>query len=264
MLQRSAPPIQDQTLDVAGTTLRLQVAGHGPPLVYLHGANGAAWPPGLSALADSFRVLLPEHPGFGSSERPEWLETVRDLALVYLDLFEALGLREVNLVGQSLGGWIAAELASLCCHHLRRLVLVGAAGLTLPGEQRLDQFALAPAALTRALYHAQSLADRALAVEPSPEQVRTQVRQRAMTARLGWSPYMADPTLRDRLRRIRVPTLVVWGAQDRLVPLTHAHAYTDGIPDAREALIEACGHLPAVEQPAEFARLVGAFLREGL
>jgi pimeloyl-ACP methyl ester carboxylesterase len=84
-----------------------------------------------------------------------------------------------------------------------------------------------------------------------------------MTARLGWSPYLSDPSLQGRLHRVRVPTLVVWGAQDRLVPVTHAHAYAESIPQAREALIEACGHLPAVEQPAEFARLVGDFLAQG-
>ncbi len=263
MNQTTGSTVEERRVQVDGTDVRVQVAGQGEPVVYLHGASGAGWAPGLETLAERFRVYLPEHPGFGETERPSWIETVRDVALFYLDLFEALGLHRVSLVGQSLGGWIAAELASLCCHPLRRLVLADAAGLALPGETRLDQFAMAPDAIVRALYFDQSLAERALAVEPSPEQVRAQVRNRAMTARLGWSPYLSDPSLRRRLHRVRVPTLVVWGAQDRLVPLSHGRAYAEGIPGARLVVIENCGHLTAVERPAEFARVVGGFLQEG-
>lgn len=247
---------------VAGVAATVQVAGEGPPVVYLHGANGAGWAPGLEALAAQFRVYLPEHPGYGTTERPEWLETVRDLALFYLELFDTLGLEQVHLIGQSLGGWVAADLATMCSHHLRRLVLAGAAGMTLPGERRPDTFALSPAALTRALFYDEALAERALAVEPTPEQVHAQVRNRGMTARLGWNPYLSDPTLRDRLWRIRIPTLLVWGAQDRLVPPSHGEAYAAGLPNARLSLIQQCGHLPAVEQPARFAHLVATFLAE--
>lgn len=258
-----AAGVGPRTVLAGGTLVRVEVRGAGPPLVYLHGSNGAFWTPGVEALAERFTVYLPEHPGYGLSERPEWIETVRDLALVYLDLFEALDLRDVNLVGQSLGGWIAAELASLCSHSLRRLVLVGAGGLSLPGEARLDVFAMNPATLTRNLFYDQALAERILSAEPTPEQIRAQVRNRSMTARLGWNPYMADPTLATRLRRIKVPTLLVWGAQDRIVPLTHAHAFAERIPHAELKLIEASGHLPMTEQPAEFARLVGDFLAQG-
>lgn len=257
-MQRISP--RDEHGTVAGTAVRMQVAGDGAPLVYLHGANGALWPPGLDGLTDRFRVYLPEHPGFGESERPDWIETSQDLALFYLDLFDALGLVGVNLVGQSLGGWIAAELASLCRHHLRRLVLVDAAGLRLPGEQRIDLFALPPDQLARIIYYDPALAERLLAIEPTPELVRAQIRNRNMTARLGWNPYLSNPVLQSRLRRIRVPTLIVWGAQDRLIPVSHAYAYHVAIPEARVALVEACGHLPATEQPAEFARIVGEFL----
>ena len=253
--------VQEQAVEVAGITARVQVAGDGPPLVHLHGANGRAWLPGVELLSQRFRVYLPEHPGFGDTERPDWLETAQDMAIFYLDLFEAIGLDAVNLVGQSLGGWIAAELASLCAHPLRRLVLVDAAGLRLPGEQRqVDMFALSPADLVRSIYHDPELAERVLAIEPAPEQMRAQVRGRNMTARLGWNPYLSNPALRARLRRVPVPTLVVWGAQDRLIPVAHAYAFAQAIPDARVALIEACGHIPAMEQPGEFARVVSEFL----
>ncbi len=253
----------EERISVAGVDARVQIAGDGPPILFLHGSNGTAWTPGLQALAGRFRVYQPEHSGFGETERPDWIETVRDVALYYLDLIEALGLRQLNLIGQSLGGWIAADLATYCSHPLRRLVLTGAAGLALPGEKRLDQFAMAPDSLIRALYHDQAIADRMLSVEPTAEQIHAQVRNRGMTARLGWSPYMADPSLRGRLHRVRVPTLLVWGAQDRLVPPSHLRAYAEALPQARVALVEACGHLPAVEQSVEFARLVSEFLAEG-
>lgn len=248
------------TYEVAGATARVAIQGEGPPLVYLHGSGGANWPSALTLLAQRFRVYVPEHPGFGDTERPDWVETVQDIALFYLDLFETLGLSEINLVGQSLGGWIAAELASLCSHGLGRLVLADAAGLYLPGVERPDMFTMTPEGWNRTLYHDPALAERALAVTPTPEALRASVRNRAMVARLGWNPYLSDRRLRPRLHRIRVPTLVVWGAQDRVIPPAYARAYADAIPGARVALIEHCGHLVAAEQPEKFARVVGDFL----
>ncbi len=252
--------ITERHVQVDGVSARVEVAGDGPPLVFLHGSSGPRWDPGVQALAERFCVYMPEHPGFGHAERPEWVQTVRDVALWYLDLLEALGLGQLNLVGQSLGGWIAAELASVCSHSLRRLVLAAAAGLALPGERRIDQFTLSPAALTRSLFHDQSIAERLLAVEPDPDTIRLQVRNRAMTARLGWNPYMADPSLAGRLHRVRVPTLIVWGAEDQMVPPTHARAYAAEIAGSRVVLIDRCGHVPMLERPDEFARLVGDFL----
>lgn len=250
----------EERASVAGFDLRLQVAGSGPPLVYLHGPDGATWPTALDNLSERFRLYLPEHPGFGQSERPEWVDTIQDLALFYLDLFDALDLPPVNLVGHSLGGWIAAELASLCCHRLRGLVLVDAVGLKIPNEPRLDIFRLPLDGLVRAMYADSAAAERALAVALAPQEAPAHVRNRAMTARLGWNPYLSNPVLQSRLRRIHTPTLIVWGAQDLLVPVSHASLYAEAIPDARLAVIEACGHAPAAEQPEEFARVVGDFL----
>jgi pimeloyl-ACP methyl ester carboxylesterase len=253
---------RERTVEVNGVPVRLQSAGSGRPLVYLHGANGAAWPAGLDPLAERFEVLLPEHPGFGASPVPDWLESVQDLALHYLDLFETLGLRQVNLVGQSLGGWTAREVASLCGHHLRRLVVAAPAGLRVEGVQAVDPFALAPEQATRALYHDQSIPDRLLVVEPTPEQIALQVRNRGMTARLAWKPQAPDAVWRRRLGRIRVPTLLLWGAQDRLAPLAQAEVYRQAIPGARLEVIEGCGHIPATERPTEFGDSVARFLDE--
>jgi len=247
---------------VDGVEVTISVAGDGPALLLLHGAGGSNWRPAYDLLAQHFRVYLPEHPGYGVTERPEWLETVQDLAIFYLDLIDELKLAPVCLAGHSMGGWTAAELASLCCHSLRKLVLIDPAGLRIPGEQRVNSFLQNPEEATRTLYHDQSFADRILAVEPTPEVRRVAARNRAMTARLAWNPPLCNPALEPRLRRIKAPTLVVWGAQDKLIPPSHGELYAKRIPGAKLTLIERCGHLPMVEQPEEFARVLGDFLRE--
>lgn len=254
------PELQTTTLE--GITVRMAVAGDGPPILFLHGAGGSNWRPGYELLANRFRVYLPEHPGFGVTERPDWLETVQDLAIWYMDLIDHLGLAPVSLVGHSLGGWTAAELASLCSHQLRKLVLIDPAGVRIPGEQRVDLFRQTPEQGARTLYHDQSFAERILAAPPSPEMAAAQIRNRNMTARLGWNPYLCNPALEPRLRRIHLPTLIVWGKQDKLIPLGHGELYARRIPGAKLAVIEACGHLPPVEQPDRFARIVGDFLAE--
>jgi pimeloyl-ACP methyl ester carboxylesterase len=161
-----------------------------------------------------------------------------------------------------MGGWTAAELASLCCHELRKLVLIDPAGMRIPGEKRVNLFLQNPEEGTRTLYHDQTFADRILALAPTPESAQIGARNRAMTARLAWNPYLCNPALEFRLRRITVPTLVVWGAQDALIPSTHAEVYAKRIPGAKVALIDNCGHVPMVEQPQEFVRVVGDFLQE--
>jgi pimeloyl-ACP methyl ester carboxylesterase len=161
-----------------------------------------------------------------------------------------------------MGGWTAAELASLCCHELRKLVLIDAAGMRIPGEQRVNLFLQNPEDGARTLYYDQTFADRILAVAPSPEMATISARNRAMTARLAWNPYLCNPALEFRLRRIKAPTLVVWGAQDALIPPGHAELYASHIPGAKVALIDKCGHVPMVEQPEVFGRIIGDFLEE--
>ncbi|HEY8694567.1 MAG TPA: alpha/beta hydrolase [Chloroflexota bacterium] len=253
---------EQMTTTVDGIDVRVSVAGDGPPVLVLHGAGGSNWRPGYDLLARRFRLYLPEHPGFGTTERPDWLETVQDLAVWYMDVIDRLKLAPVHLVGHSLGGWTAVELASLCSHQLRKLVLVDPAGLRVPGEQRIDLFRQTPEQGARTLYHDQSFADRMLAAQLTPEMAKAQIRNRNMTARLGWNPYLCNPALEPRLRRIPVPTLVVWGKQDKLIPLSHGELYAERIHGATLAVIDECGHLPPVEQPEKFASIVGDFLAE--
>lgn len=257
------PPMPEQTsVTMQGIDMRLFVGGDGPPLLFLHGGGGFEWRPDLDMLARRFKVYAPEHPGFGLTERPDWLETAQDLAIWTMDLIDELGLGEVHLAGHSVGGWVAAELASLCSHQLRKLVLINAAGLRIPGEQRLDVFLATPDEIAESGLYDRQLADRVLAPPETPEAQRVAIRNRNMIARLGWNPYLCNPALKPRLRRIHVPTLIIWGRQDGHVPLSHGELYQRSIPGARLAVIDRCGHVPMLEQPDEFVRVVSDFLAE--
>ncbi|MDR7416378.1 MAG: alpha/beta fold hydrolase [Armatimonadota bacterium] len=242
---------------VAGAEIRMWRAGEGPALLFLHGAGGPAWAPGMELLARRYTVLFPEHPGFGESGRPGWVETVHDLGIFYLEFLEALQLREVALVGHSLGGWIASEVASLCTHSLRALVLVAPVGINL-GAAQVDIFATPPDELAPLAYY-----DKSLATARPPlgrEELRVLYRNRATSARLSWASAPTVPKLAARLFRIRIPTLLLWGQQDELIPASSAGMFLERIPQARLVTLEACGHVPQVEQPEAFARHVTEFL----
>lgn len=251
-------PPQWERVSVAGTEVRLWRAGEGPPLVFLHGAGGPVWCPGEELLSRRYAVLYPEHPGFGESGRPDWIETVHDLGLFYLEFLETLRLPDVALVGHSLGGWIAAEVASMCSHRLRALVLVAPAGLTVRGAF-VDIFATPPDELGQLAYHDKALATSRPA--PSREELRVMYRNRATAARLSWASRPTTSKLAARLFRVRVPTLLLWGKQDELIPVAEAPAYLDRLPHARLVTLDACGHVPQVEQPQAFADAVTEFLR---
>ena len=258
----SATSIRDERLMVAGTRLHLQSAGDGPPLLYLHGANGVAWLPGHDALAAHCRVLLPEHPNWGEDELAGGLESIDDLVYFYLDFLDALGLERVHLVGHSLGGWLAAELAVGHAHRLWTLTLVDAAGLWLSETPMPDLFAMSPEESARLANYDPALAEATVPSNPTPEERAALARARAAFARISWNPYLHNPRLPVRLHRVRVPTLVLWGEEDRIIPVAYAAEYGRLLPDARVVRLPACGHSPARECPAAFAETLLAFLRE--
>ncbi|MCS7172427.1 MAG: alpha/beta fold hydrolase [Armatimonadetes bacterium] len=246
-----------ERVSVAGVEIRMWQVGEGPPLVFLHGAGGPAWSPGMDLLARRYTVLYPEHPGYGESGRPGWVETVHDLGIFYLEFLEAQGLRDAVLVGHSLGGWIASELASVCTHPLRALILVAPVGINL-GAAQVDIFATPPDELAPLAYY-----DKSLAAARPPlgrEEVRILYRNRATSARLSWASAPTAPKLAARLFRIRIPTLILWGRQDELIPASSAQMFLDRIPHAQLVTLDACGHVPQVEQPEAFARAITEFL----
>lgn len=250
--------------------------GTGPPLVYLHSAGGEGTNAALEDLAADHDVFVPMFPGFSASEGIEQIDDIEDAAFHLLDVLDALELARPHVVGLSLGGWMAAELATRSPERVNRLVLCSAVGLFVEGAPIEQIFGRSPAELAELLYAdlSRPMAQMMLAVSDQVSDVMRLAevpmglllplwQSMAATARIGWNPYLHNPKLPRRLRRVTAPTLVVAGSADRLLPPAHAEAYVSGIPGARLEIIEGAGHLVPVEQPAAFAGVVRAFLREG-
>jgi pimeloyl-ACP methyl ester carboxylesterase len=253
----------DQMISIRDCRIRLMRGGTGAPLLFLHGAGGAGiWLPSMSALAKKFDVLAPEHPGFGASDTPPWLDNVADLAYFYLDFLEQLDLRGVHLVGSSLGGWIAAELAVRNSTRLASLTLIGSAGIYVDGVEQVDTFLCTEEQRIRDLFFDQDLAEAVIASSERPEFEDANIKNRTTAAKLLWQPRSHDPNLRKWLHRISVPTLLLWGADDKLVPRPYAFAFHRLIPGSKAIILPDCGHLPHVEKGEEFVSELEAFIGE--
>lgn len=247
---------------VHGCNIALRRAGTGRSLLYLHGANGApADQPFMTELAAHYDVLVPEHPGFGDSDEPDWLDNIHDLAYFYLDLIEQMKLQKVLLVGSSIGGWLALEIGIRNTSRLAALSVVAPAGLYVPGVRRGDVFLWTAEERVRNLYYGASLAERALARVPTPDEIDATLKNQHTFARLAWEPRLFDPHLPKWLHRIDVPTQIIWGADDKILPVAYADEFTKRIPDATTHVIPQCGHLPHAEKPREFTRLLRDFER---
>jgi pimeloyl-ACP methyl ester carboxylesterase len=248
---------------VAGCKVQLLRGGKGAPLLFLHGGGGAGvWLPFYDALAAKFEVIVPEHPGFGRSDTPDWLDTVGDLANFYLEFIQKLGLSGIHLVGTSLGGWVAADLAVRNSSPLRTLSLLAPAGIHVPGVSLGDVFLWTPEQRVRNLFADQALAEKVLAMTPDEDERKRQMKNALTLAKLSWQPRFYDPHLRKWLHRIDRPTLIVWGDSDKLIPPAYGPAYRDLIPGARLEVLGKCGHLPHVEKAADAAALIGKFIEE--
>ncbi|MBM3942470.1 MAG: alpha/beta hydrolase [SAR202 cluster bacterium] len=254
-----------ETISVGGAKLNLLKGGSGEPLLLLHGAGGnPGWIKYVQALADHYTVYFPSHPGFGASERPEWLHTMPDLACFYTWLLEEQGLEGIRTIGFSMGGWLAAEMAVACRHAFSKMMLVDAVGIKPEKGEIADIFIITPAQVTQLLFHDpqqapeyQQLYGRTLTAE---EQAVAE-RNREMAVRLGWKPYMHNPRLPGLLARVRAPTCIVWGRQDKLAPAECGELYHQAIPGSKLVFINNCGHAPQVEKPQEFVRVALDFLR---
>jgi pimeloyl-ACP methyl ester carboxylesterase len=237
------------TIAVRGCNIKMMRGGSGPPLLFLHGASGAGtWLPFMQALAARYDVIVPRHPGFDDSDAPEWLDTIHDLAYFYLDVLDALGLEGVHLVGASLGGWIAAELAVRNTSRLASLTLVGAAGIHVSGVKQVDLFLGSDEQRIRDFFYDQACAEEMIARLLRPEFEDVNLKNRTTTAKVAWQPRAYDPHLRKWLHRIDVPTLIFWGANDRVFPMEHAYAWHQSIPGSKAVIIPECGHIPQVEK----------------
>jgi pimeloyl-ACP methyl ester carboxylesterase len=252
---------QESHVTVGNLRLRLRRAGRGEPLLVLHRDIGTPdHLPVYAALAEHYDLLLPEHPGYGQSDRPGWMRSVRDLVAVYQGLLAALDIARPNLLGLGYGGWIAAEMASLAPRDFARLVLVGPMGIKPPQGDILDQALISHIDYARAGFHDQAAFDAIYGAEPSTDQLVEWDICREMNFRLAWKPYMHSQTLPHLLGAVQAPALVVWGAEDRVVPISAADRFMAGLPDAQLAVVPNCGACVEMEKPAEFARLVTEFI----
>lgn len=255
-----------QILKLGEIDLELHESGEASPLLFLH--SGAGFSPDdtfVGLLAARHRVIAPSHPGFGYSSLPDWLDKIDDIAHVYLELLDRLALQGVTVVGASIGGWIAAELATKSPERIAKLVLVGPVGVKTGGPKQLDIpdiFAHSTEALDRMRFHDPAKAKIDLS-KLSEEQMRVIARNNETLALLVWEPYMHNPKLKHRLHRLTMPVLFMRGASDGLVSAEYLERYAQLVPGARIATIAEAGHLPHIEQPKAFAAALQTFLGQG-
>jgi pimeloyl-ACP methyl ester carboxylesterase len=234
--------------------------GEGRPFLLLHGGGG---PLTVTAFAHMLaaerpaRVITPTHPGFAGTPRPESLTTVRDLAALYASLLSDLDLHDVTVVGNSIGGWIASEMALLDPSRIGGLVLVDAVGIRVEGHPVVDFFSLTPRQVAEASYHDP---DR-FGIDPTklpPEALRAMAGNRAaLTVYAGVQMY--DESLASRLAGVTVPTLVLWGDSDRIADGGYGRAFAAAIPGAEFKMLANTGHLPQIETPAQLLEAIWSF-----
>jgi pimeloyl-ACP methyl ester carboxylesterase len=251
------------SISVNDCDISLMRGGDGPPVLFLHGAGGAGvWLPFMERLAEHHEVIVPDHPGYGRSDTPDWLDELTDLAFFYLDFLEAQGLSGVHVVGSSLGGWIGAEMAIRDSSRLASLTLVNAAGIHVDGAPKGDLFLWTPEERVRNLFHDPAIAEARLAIEPTEEEADIGLKNEFTTAKLAWSPRFYNPQLRKWVHRITLPTQIVWGDDDRIFPAEYAAAWHELIPGSRMEIFPDCGHLPHVEKSDAFVDTFNRFVAE--
>jgi pimeloyl-ACP methyl ester carboxylesterase len=256
----------EQFVDAAGTTVEVRRGGQGRPLLIVHGEFGVpGWINFYQRLGDTHEVIVPSLPGYGKTTRTDWIMGARDLAVWITWLARDLKIQTpLDLIGFSMGGWVAAEIATIAPQFINRMVLVGAAGIKPDKGEIFDYFLESGRTGMRRAFHRPEQSQEYMQYfgkEWSPEESDFVEQHREMTCRVAWKPYMHSLTLRGLLPSVRVPTLLVWGREDAIVPLNSGEIYQDGIPKSNLSIIEDCGHMPEMEKPSELTKMVGKFLR---
>jgi pimeloyl-ACP methyl ester carboxylesterase len=263
----------EEFVDAPVGKIQVWRGGSGPQLVYFHSAGGESTQPALDLLTESYEVLVPMFPGFAESEGIDEIAGVEDAVFHLLDLWDLLGLESPPVLGLSLGGWLALELATRYPEKVSKMVLVNPVGICIPGHPMAEVFGRTPGELADMLFadqdsplaaamHAMDAfsGDVGKETEIPVEVVLPMWKALGATAKLGWDPYLHNPKLRGRLRRITAPTLVVAGAQDGLVPPVYAETFAAEIPGARLEVVQGAAHWLPFEKPDELAALVENFV----
>jgi len=257
-----------ETRTVAGVPVELLIKGQGQSLLFLHAGHGfEPDDPLVAALSKHYRVIAPSHPGFGASGRPDSLTSMEDLVFFYLDLIEHLELTDVIVVGVSFGGWIAAELATRGTGRISKLVLIDAVGVKFSGRETRDIkdiFAISLEEIPSTFFHDNAKAMSALGdfdfKSMTLESTTRFARNRESLLLFGWSPTLYNPKLLGRLHRVKVPVLVLWGNDDKVVSVEYGRKYAAAFADSKFAVVKDAGHYGYLEQPAAYASEVMAFL----
>ena len=250
----------EQEIEVGAHKVVVLKGGSGAPVLDLHGETGhPGWTSYHQALSQHFTVYSPQHPGYDKSERPEWVTTIADVAHFHLGLISNLGLEsQISLIGFSMGGWIAAEMAAMSAVSIKGLVLVDAAGVRPKTGEIAEVLMVSPQQALALSFHDPGLAPDLDSL--TPEEQQTQWINREMASRLCWKPYMHNPNLPHYLSLIKVPSLIIWGRQDGMVPLNSAEIYHDALKGSTLHVIDQCGHHPQIEKPREFLDVAVGFL----
>ena len=246
--------MHSQILNISGIEIELSQFGEAnrPALLYLHGGFGQDQSTAfLRELSKHFNVMAPSHPGFGASACPQHIRSVSDLAFFYLDLADQFQLQDTILVGECFGGWLAAEMLIRSTEHFGHVVLIDALGVKFGdrlSRDITDIHALAETEVRNTLYYNPEHAVTDYASLPD-ETLNAIARNREAFTFFGWKPYMHNPSLKHWLHRIKIPTLLLWGEQDRFVSTDYAKQYANAIPGSKLHLVPEAGHYPQVERP---------------
>jgi pimeloyl-ACP methyl ester carboxylesterase len=257
--------VQSTKVRVADVELELFDTGQGAarPVLFLHGGGGfSSQQPFVAPLSEKRRFVAPTHPGFGKSSLPDWVDSIDDIAHLYLEVMDILKLDGIDLVGCSIGGWIAAEMATKSPERFRRIVLCGPVGIKVGPPDKLDIpdiFAMPEADALKLTFHDPERMKRDTA-KMSDDELAAMFRARETLALLTWEPWMHNPKLKRRLHRVSAPALFIRGESDGLVSQAYLDAYARLLPNARAMTIKAAGHVPQLEQPAAFVAAVLEFL----
>jgi pimeloyl-ACP methyl ester carboxylesterase len=213
-------------IKLAEARVSLKRGGSGQPLLFLHGAEGLTeWPAILDRLAERYDVIVPDLPGFGQSPISPNVDDMSDVAYLYLDLMEKLDLRGVRVIGHSLGGWAALEIAVRSCERNRSLALIATAGIHVKGHAKADIYMIDPDQQAKLAYADEKLGDAAAERALAGKYQEQAILNRIASARFGWNPRLYNPRLERWLHRVRIPTMIVWGDHDRIISPVYAEAF---------------------------------------
>ncbi|MFZ4452765.1 alpha/beta fold hydrolase [Salibacterium aidingense] len=252
----TAASYDEKTIEVKGINVRVLRKGKGEPLLWLHGANGGGWNPFLEELSEHYDVIAPDHPGFNQSDVSKQIDSFDDMAFHYRDFLDVLHLESVNIIGSSLGAWIGLQFALTHQHRVRKLVLCNAAGINIPGVESIDPFNLTIHQLSEYLFYDKAKAPEMPPLDNMPLEM---LKNRSMHARLMWEKGY-DPKLLSRAEGVHVPTLIIWGRNDELIPLKNGENLEAAMPNSTLVVFDETGHLPYIEKREQLVEEILNFI----